>query len=132
MQDIHLPRAVEHKVVSLDFATPAVSVRPGPGQARVAVPRSELPAWSTPVVEDIFPTPDELAALQALPSIVEGKSVPGPKSPEVPAALAPYVTSDEFAALLALSPVRAASASGATGGRSLILESRPDGERGGA
>jgi Bifunctional DNA primase/polymerase, N-terminal/Primase C terminal 2 (PriCT-2) len=81
-------------IAPLDFATPAVSVQ-------------EKPPWSAPVIEEIFPTPEELAALRALPSVVEGgeplsrETTPCSPSPSsVPEALAPYVTADEFAAFL--------------------------------
>jgi hypothetical protein len=61
---VRMMRAVEHTVVPLDFATPAVSVRPGPGQEKFA--------WATPVVEEIFLTPEEIAALWKLPAVIEG------------------------------------------------------------
>ena len=38
---------------------------------------SNLLPWSAPAVEEIFPTPEELAALRALPSVVEGQIGPG-------------------------------------------------------
>jgi hypothetical protein len=50
-------RAADYALAALDFATPPLSVR--------------LP-WSTPVVEEIFVTPEEVAALWKLPSVIEG------------------------------------------------------------
>jgi hypothetical protein len=57
-------RADTFTVGGLDFATPTVTVRPGSGQERFP--------WSTPVVEEIFPTPEEVTALWKLPAVIEG------------------------------------------------------------
>jgi putative DNA primase/helicase len=88
---VRMMRAVEHTVVPLDFATPAVSVRPGPGQEKFA--------WSAPVVEEIFPTPEEVAALWKLPAVIEGADrFPWP----TPKALQPFVSRQEIEAFWAL------------------------------
>jgi hypothetical protein len=57
-------KAESYSLGGLDFATPVLTVRPGPGQEKFP--------WSTPVVEEIFVTPEERAALEALPSVIEG------------------------------------------------------------
>jgi hypothetical protein len=49
--------------MSPDFATPALTVRPGPGQERFP--------WSTPSVVEVFFPPDEVAALWKLPPVIE-------------------------------------------------------------
>jgi len=88
---VRMMRAVEHRVVPLDFATPSVSVRPGPGQEKFA--------WSAPVVEEIFPTPEEVAALWKLPAVIEGADrFPWP----TPKALQPFVSRQEIEAFWAL------------------------------
>jgi hypothetical protein len=84
-------RSGELAVGPPDFATPPVTVRPGPGQEKLS--------WSTPVVEEVSLPPEEVAALWTLPPAVEGGQA------VVPPSLAPFVTPDEFAAFLALPPV---------------------------
>jgi hypothetical protein len=98
---IYFLKAEGFSVGGLDFATPADTVRPGPAQEMAsaidAAPPEYFAAfgitkqswhdwraggkgtdaggklpWSAPVVEEVFPTPEELAALRALPSAVEG------------------------------------------------------------
>lgn len=98
---IYFLKAEGFSVGGLDFATPADTVRPGPAQEMAsaidAAPPEYFAAfgitkqswhdwraggkgtdaggklpWSAPVVEEVFPTPEELAALRALPSVVEG------------------------------------------------------------
>jgi hypothetical protein len=54
-------KADDFALGGLDFATPALTVRPSPGQER--------PPWSTPVMEEIFVTPEEVAALWKVPSV---------------------------------------------------------------
>ena len=61
-----LMRADDHAVASLDFATPAITVHPGPMQEK-------LP-WFAPAVEEVFLTPEEVSALWTLPPIIEGST----------------------------------------------------------
>jgi hypothetical protein len=80
-----------------DFATPALTVRPGPGQEKS--PRS------TPSVEEVQVTPEERAALETLPSVIEGADRP-PRFPwPTPTALEPFVSRAEIEAFWAL-PLR--------------------------
>ena len=61
-----LMRADDHAVAPLDFATPAITVHPGPMQEK-------LP-WFAPAVEEVFLTPEEVSALWTLPPIIEGST----------------------------------------------------------
>jgi len=61
-----LMRADDHAVAPLDFATPAITVHPGPLQEKLL--------WFAPAVEEVFLTPEEVAALWTLPPIIEGST----------------------------------------------------------
>jgi hypothetical protein len=56
----------DHAVAPLDFATPAVTIRPGPEQGKLS--------WFAPAIEEIFPTPEEVAAVWMLPPVIEGST----------------------------------------------------------
>jgi hypothetical protein len=88
-------KANDYTVGGFDFATPALTVRPGPGQEKFP--------WSTPSVEEISVTPAERAALEKLPSVIEGAvDLPGKFPWPTPKALEPFVTREEMEAFWAL------------------------------